>query len=177
DILRMFSLSFGAWADPLVDLYPLPIRKEIDELNAWLHERINDGVYRAGFATSQKVYEENVRLLFEALGELEKRLGTTRYLFGKEPVESDWRLFVTLIRFDVVYHGHFKCNLRRIVDYPNLSGYLRDLYQREGIAETVNFDHIKRHYYITHDDINPTRIVPLGPIQDLTAPHGREALR
>ncbi|WP_018291132.1 glutathione S-transferase family protein [Verrucomicrobium sp. 3C] len=176
DILRMFSLCFGAWADPSVDLYPHAIRKEIDALNAWLYERINDGVYRAGFATSQRVYEEKVRLLFQALDELEKRLGTTRYLFGRKPVESDWRLFVTLVRFDVVYHGHFKCNLRRIGDYPHLSGYLRDLYQREGIADTVRFDQIKRHYYMTHDEINPTRIVPLGPIQDLTAPHGRETL-
>ncbi|MDD2676791.1 MAG: glutathione S-transferase family protein [Methylacidiphilaceae bacterium] len=177
DILRMFELEFGAWADPSVDLYPHPLRKEIDRLNGWLYERINDGVYRAGFATSQPIYEEKVRLLFDSLDALEKRLATTRYLFGTKPVESDWRLFVTLIRFDAVYHGHFKCNLRRIVDYPNLSGYLRDLYQWDGIAATVDFDQIKRHYYLTHDDINPTRIVPLGPIQDLTAPHGRDALR
>ncbi|VVM07124.1 glutathione S-transferase family protein [Methylacidimicrobium tartarophylax] len=177
DILRMFELEFGAWADPSIDLYPHPLRKEIDQLNGWLYERINDGVYRAGFATSQPIYEEKVRLLFNALDALEKRLSTTRYLFGAKPVESDWRLFVTLVRFDAVYHGHFKCNLRRIVDYPNLSGYLRDLYQWDGIAETVHFDQIKRHYYVTHDDINPTRIVPLGPIQDLTAPHGRNALR
>ena len=176
DILRMFSLEFGAWADPSVDLYPHPIRKEIDELNDWLYERINDGVYRSGFATTQSVYETNVRRLFDSLDALENRLAKIRYLFGTRPVESDWRLFVTLVRFDAVYHGHFKCNLRRIVDYPNLSGYLRDLYQIEGVAQTVNFDHIKRHYYITHDDINPTRIVPLGPIQDLTIPHGREAI-
>ncbi|QSR85267.1 glutathione S-transferase family protein [Methylacidimicrobium sp. B4] len=176
DILRMFSLCFGAWADPSVDLYPNGLRTEIDALNDWLYERINDGVYRAGFATSQRVYEAAVRLLFDSLDALEKRLAMTRYLFGPKPVESDLRLFVTLIRFDAVYHGHFKCNLRRIVDYPNLSGYLRDLYQWDGVAETVDFDQIKRHYYITHDDINPTRIVPLGPIQDLTAPHGREAI-
>ncbi|MGD9897443.1 MAG: glutathione S-transferase family protein [Candidatus Methylacidiphilaceae bacterium] len=176
DILRMFSLSFGAWADPSVDLYPHPLRKAIDELNGWLYERINDGVYRAGFATSQPVYEEKVRLLFDSLDQLETRLATTRYLLGAKPVESDWRLFVTLVRFDAVYYGHFKCNLRRIADYPNLSGYLRDLYQIEGIAQTVNLDHIKRHYYITHHDINPNGIVPLGPIQDWSLPHGRDAV-
>ncbi len=176
DILRMFSVAFGAWADPSVDLYPPALRKEIDELNGWLYERINDGVYRAGFATSQQVYEEAVLVLFDGLDRLEKRLGESRYLLGPRPVESDLRLFVTLVRFDAVYHGHFKCNLRRIVDYPNLSGYLRDLYQWDGVAQTVNLDHIKRHYYITHDDINPTRIVPLGPIEDWSAPHGREAV-
>jgi putative glutathione S-transferase len=117
-----------------------------------------------------------VRRLFEALDRLEQHLGNRRYLFGPQLTETDLRLFVTLVRFDAVYHGHFKCNLRRILDYPNLFGYLKDLYQFDGIAETVNFDHIKRHYYITHDDINPTRIVPLGPVQDLTGPHGREIL-
>jgi putative glutathione S-transferase len=122
------------------------------------------------------VYEQAVRGLFDALDGLEARLSSRRYLFGARIMETDWRLFVTLVRFDAVYHGHFKCNLRRIADYPNLFGYLKDLYQYDHIADTVNFDHIKRHYYITHDDINPTRIVPLGPIQDLSAPHGREAL-
>ena len=137
---------------------------------------MNSGVYKAGFATTQSAYEKAVQALFAALDQLEERLRNRRYLFGNRVVESDWRLFCTLIRFDVVYHGHFKCNLRRIVDYPNLNGYLRDLYQQPGIAETVNFDHIKRHYYITHDDLNPTRIVPLGPILELQRPHGREHL-
>jgi putative glutathione S-transferase len=137
---------------------------------------VNNGVYRAGFATSQGAYEQAATALFNALDQLEDRLFSQRYLFGERIVETDWRLFVTLIRFDAVYHGHFKCNIRRIVDYPNLFGYLKDLYQQEGIADTVNFDHIKRHYYITHDDINPTGIVPLGPDQDFLAPHGRETL-
>ena len=125
---------------------------------------MNNGVYRAGFATGSALTKSACRALFAALDELEMRLTSSRYLFGDRIVESDWRLFCTLIRFDVVYHIHFKCNLRRIVDYPNLQGYLLDLYQQPGIAETVNFDHIKRHYYITHDDINPTRIVPIGPV-------------
>jgi putative glutathione S-transferase len=138
-----------------------------------IYETVNDGVYRAGFATTQSAYEQAAYALFETLDQLDARLSERRYLFGDLPLETDWRLFVTLIRFDPVYHGHFKCNLRRIIDYPNLSGYLRDLYQIEGISQTVNFDHIKRHYYFTHDDINPTRIVPIGPAQNLLAPHGR----
>lgn len=176
DIMRMFNSAFNGLTDSTLDLFPEELRKEIDRLNAFIYENVNDGVYRAGFSTSQKVYENAVRSLFEALDMLESRLSTQRYLFGNRMVETDWRLFVTLIRFDAVYHGHFKCNLRRTVDYPNLSGYLKDLYQYEGISETVNLDHIKRHYYITHDDINPTRIVPLGPDQDLNAPHGRDHL-
>jgi putative glutathione S-transferase len=137
---------------------------------------VNDGVYKAGFASSQEAYEAAARQVFVTLDLLEARLAERRYLFGARPLETDWRLFVTLIRFDAVYFGHFKCNLRRIVDYPNLWGYLRDLYQIDGIAETVNFDHIKRHYYMTHDEINPTRIVPIGPLLDLTSPSGRERL-
>ncbi len=167
DILRMFNSAFHRFTDSDLDLYPESLREEIDQLNEDIYENVNDGVYRAGFATSQTVYEDAVRRLFDALNKLESRLARQRYLFGATPVESDWRLFVTLIRFDVVYHGHFKCNIRRIVDCPNLFGYLKDLYQHEGVAETVNFDHIKRHYYITHDDINPTRIVPVGPVQNL----------
>jgi putative glutathione S-transferase len=177
DILRMFNSEFAALSDPTPDLYPQGRRSEIDELNEQIYESINDGVYRAGFATSQTAYEEAVRHLFDALDYLDRRLADRRYLFGPEPLETDWRLFVSLVRFDPVYHGHFKCNLRRIVDYPNLSGYLRDLYQFDGVAETVNFDHIKRHYYMTHDEINPTRIVPLGPIQRLDEPHGRRNAR
>lgn len=173
DIMRMFETEFDAFGDASLDLYPEPLRAKIDELNERVYESINNGVYRAGFATSQAAYEAGVRELFAALDELEARLATTRYLFGDRFVETDWRLFVTLVRFDPVYFGHFKCNLREIMQYPNLYGYLRDLYQVPGVAETVDFDHIKRHYYVTHDDINPTGIVPLGPIQDLNAPHGR----
>jgi glutathionyl-hydroquinone reductase len=173
DLMRMFNSAFNRFTDSKLDLYPEALRKDIDELNSFIYENVNDGVYRAGFSTSQRVYEKAVRRLFDALDQLEARLKTQRYLLGTQFVETDWRLFVTLIRFDAVYHGHFKCNLRRVADYPNLFGYLKDLYQTDGIAETVNFDHIKRHYYMTHDDINPTRIVPLGPDQDLTSPHDR----
>ncbi len=177
DILRMFENEFDAFAtNPQLDLYPRELRAEIDELNDLLYETFNNGVYRAGFATAQASYERAARRVFETLDAMEARLKNRRYLLWARPLESDWRFFVTLVRFDPVYYGHFKCNLRRIVDYPNLSGYLRDLYQIDGIAQTVNFDHIKRHYYFTHDDINPTRIVPIGPLMDLTAPHGRERL-
>ncbi len=177
DIMRMFEIEFDAIADhPELDLYPPPLRSEIDALNARLYESVNNGVYEAGFATTQAAYEEAARGVFAMLDELEERLEKRRYLFGLSPVESDWRLFVTLVRFDAVYVGHFKCNLRRIADYPNLYGYLRDLYQIDAVAQTVNFDHIKRHYYMTHDEINPTRIVPIGPLQDLFAPHNRAHL-
>jgi glutathionyl-hydroquinone reductase len=175
-IMRMLETEFDVFGDPSLDLYPAQHRAEIDSLNALIYETVNDGVYRAGFATKQAAYEKAARKVFETLDQIDERLGGRRYLFGAAPIETDWRLFVTLIRFDPVYFGHFKCNLRRIVDYPNLSGYLRDLYQIDGVAQTVNFDHIKRHYYYTHDDINPTRIVPIGPLQDLDAPHGRERL-
>ena len=176
DIMRMFNEVFQPFTNSSIDLYPINLQGEIDELNTYIGEKVNNGVYLAGFATSQQAYEQAVRQLFDALNILENRLSTQRYLFGQRITETDWRLFVTLIRFDAVYHGHFKCNIRRIIDYPNLFGYLKDLYQQDGIAETVNFDHIKRHYYVTHDDINPTGIVPLGPDQDLLAPHGRERL-
>ncbi len=175
-IMRALETEFGAFAKRHVDLYPHEHRAEIDELNALIFTNVNDGVYQAGFATTQEAYEAPVYKLFETLGMLDARLGTRRYLFGARPVETDFRLFVTLVRFDPVYVGHFKCNLRRIADYPNLSGYLRDLYQLPGIAGTVDFEHIKRHYYATHDDINPTRIVPVGPLQHLDEPHGRERL-
>lgn len=173
DICRMFNDEFGAFATQAVDLFPRRLQREQDALSRKIYEHVNNGVYRAGFATKQKAYERGVRDVFAALDELDARLGRTRYLLGDTFVETDWRLFCTLIRFDAVYHGHFKCNLRRIVDYPNLSGYLRDLYQAPGVAGTVNLDHIKAHYYVTHTEINPTQIVPLGPILDLTAPHGR----
>ncbi len=176
DLMRMFNSAFNQFTTSRLDLYPNTLRGQIDEMNEFLYENINDGVYRAGFATSQRAYEAAVQRLFTALDQLETRLSQQRYLFGDQCLESDWRLFVTLVRFDAVYYGHFKCNLRRIMDYPNLFGYLKDLYQMDGIADTVNFDHIKRHYYVTHDDINPTRIVPLGPLQDLHAPHGRARL-
>lgn len=176
DVMRMFNSEFGRFTNSTLDLYPERLRKEIDDLNLFIYERVNDGVYRAGFATTQAVYEQAVTRLFDALDQLDARLATRRYLFGSEFVETDWRLFVTLVRFDAVYHGHFKCNLRRIVDYPHLFSYLKDLYQTNGIADTVNFDHIKRHYYLTHHAINPTGIVPLGPIQDLTARHDRDRL-
>jgi putative glutathione S-transferase len=176
DLMRTFNSEFNRFTDCTLDLYPERLRKEIDELNHFIYEQVNDGVYRAGFATSQSIYEQAVTKLFDALDQLDARLATRRFLFGSEFVETDWRLFVTLVRFDAVYHGHFKCNLRRIIDYPHLFGYLKDLYQTDGIADTVNFDHIKRHYYMTHRAINPTGIIPLGPIQDLTALHGREQL-
>jgi glutathionyl-hydroquinone reductase len=176
DLMRIFNSAFNVQTGNQLDLYPVEHRAEIDALNQTIYETVNNGVYRAGFATSQQAYETAVFALFRTLDELENRLATRRFLFGVQPLETDWRLFVTLIRFDAVYHGHFKCNIRRIVDYPNLYGYLKDLYQQPGIAETVNFDHIKRHYYYTHDDINPTRIVPIGPQQDLHSLHGRERM-
>lgn len=176
DILRMFGTEFGTFAEPGPDLYPAEHRVEIDQLNDWIYHRINNGVYKAGFATTQRAYEISAHRLFEALDEMEARLVQRRYLVASHPVETDWRLFVTLVRFDAVYVGHFKCNLRRIADYPNLGGYLRDLYQVPGVADTVKIDQIKLHYYYTHEEINPTRIVPIGPELHLDAPHGRERL-
>jgi putative glutathione S-transferase len=169
DICRMFNDAFnGVAQNKDVDLFPKAIEDEHTKLSDFLYENVNNGVYKAGFATRQRPYEISCRKLFDALDKLEARLAKSRYLFDNRIVEADWRLFCTLVRFDVVYHGHFKCNIRRIIDYPNLQGYLVDLYQQPSIAETVNFDHIKRHYYMTHTEINPTRIVPLGPALDLT---------
>ena len=176
DICRMFNDAFGPLGDESVDLFPVAIADEQTELSRFIYDRVNNGVYKAGFATGQRSYEQACLTLFAALDELDARLADRRYLFGARIVETDWRLFCTLVRFDSVYHGHFKCNVRRITDYANLQGYLMDLYQHPGIADTVNFDHIKRHYYITHDDINPTRIVPIGPALDLTLPHNRAHL-
>jgi len=176
DICRMFNDAFKGFGHASVNLFPADIAEEQNHLSSFIYENVNNGVYKAGFATTQKAYEKAARSLFSALDELEQRLAARRYLFGSRIVETDWRFFCTLIRFDVVYYGHFKCNLRRIVDYPNLDGYLRDLYQQPGIRDTVNFDHIKRHYYITHEEINPTHIVPLGPILDIDRPHSRERL-
>jgi putative glutathione S-transferase len=176
DICPMLNSVFNEFAaNKDVDLFPKDIEQEHATLSDFLYENINNGVYRAGFAIRQRPYERACQRLFDALDEMEKRLSTRRFLFGNRIVEADWRLFCTLIRFDVVYHGHFKCNLRRIIDYPNLHGYMLDLYQQPGIAETVSIDHIKRHYYMTHEEINPTRIVPLGPVIDLEAPPRRLA--
>ena len=163
DLCRMFNSEFPAGEPGTPDLFPPELAAEQAALSQLIYERVNNGVYRAGFATKQAAYERASRLVFATLDTLEARLASRRYLFGDRMVETDWRLFCTLIRFDAVYHGHFKCNLRRIVDYPNLLRLLRDLYQTPGIAETVNFDHIKRHYYVTHTEINPTQIVPIGP--------------
>ncbi len=177
DICLMFNNSFRALTQHReVDLFPKDIENEQTKLSNYIYDKINNGVYKAGFATRQRPYEVAARQVFDALDHLEQRLAKNRYLFGGRIVETDWRLFCTLIRFDVVYYIHFKCSLRRILDYPNLQGYLADLYQHDGIADTVNFDHIKRHYYITHAEINPTRLVPIGPQLDLMQPHGREKL-
>lgn len=174
EIIRMFNSEFNAFGDGTLDLYPVELREEIDAVNDVVYERVNNGVYRCGFATTQEAYEEACRALFDALDILNERLGRQRYLAGSRITEADWRLFTTLVRFDAVYVGHFKCNLRRIADYPNLSNYLRELYQISGIAETVNFDHIKSHYYRSHNTINPTGIIPIGPELDLSVPHNRE---
>src|SRR5213080_1790149 len=177
DICRMFNDVFNDFAEHKDrDFFPKDIETEHAKLSDFLYDNINNGVYRAGFATRQQPYERACRRVFEAFDRLEERLSRSRFLFDNRIVEADWRLFCTLIRFDAVYHGHFKCNLRRIIDYPNLQAYLMDLYQQPGIADTVNFDHIKRHYYMTHTHINPTRIVPIGPVLDLEKRHNRERL-
>jgi putative glutathione S-transferase len=173
EIIRMLNSAFDGVGAAPGDFHPPELRPEIDMLNARIYDTVNNGVYKAGFATTQQAYEEAARPLFETLDWLDARLATRRYLCGERLTEADWRLFTTLVRFDPVYVGHFKCNLRRIADYPHLSGYLRDLYQAPGIAATVNLQHIKGHYYESHRTINPTGIVPLGPLMDLDAPHGR----
>jgi glutathionyl-hydroquinone reductase len=174
DILRMLDEAFQGVAErPEVELAPVALRPELDALNERIYHNLNNGVYRAGFSQNQEAYEEACNGVFEVLDELEERLGRTRYLFGGTPLETDWRLFPTLVRFDTVYYQHFKCNRRRIVDYPNLWGYARDLYQLPGIAETVDMEQIKIHYFTTHDMINPSRLIPVGPELDWLAPHGR----
>jgi putative glutathione S-transferase len=174
EILRMLDQCFSAIADPAAaEYYPAALADDIDALNDRVYHRVNNGVYRAGFATRQDAYEEAVDGLFETLDELEARLARQRYLAGDRITEADWRLFTTLVRFDAVYVGHFKCNLRRLVDYPNLWAYARELYQIPGVSGTVNLDHIKRHYYTSHPMINPTRIIPAGPVIDFDEPHGR----
>ena len=176
EIIRMLNSAFDGVGAAPGDYYPEPLRAEIDRINARVYATVNNGVYRAGFATTQEAYEEAVTELFASLDWLEDLLAQRRYLAGERVTEADWRLFTTLLRFDPVYHGHFKCNLRRLADYPNLWGHTRELYQWPGVAATVDFAHIKGHYYASHGTINPTGIVPLGPILDFTAPHGREGL-
>lgn len=176
EIIRMFNTAFDGIGARTGDYYPEALRPDIDTLNARIYETVNNGVYKAGFATTQAAYEEAVIPLFETLDVLEQRLSQRRYLTGATITEADWRLFTTLIRFDPVYVGHFKCNLRRIADYPNLSAYMRDLYQQPGIAATVNMAHIKDHYYGSHETVNPSGIVPAGPVLDLDTPHNRAAL-
>ena len=173
EIIRMLNGEFEDIARRHEDYYPQPLRAEIDMVNRLVYENINNGVYRCGFATTQEAYESAFDALFSALDELEARLGRSRYLAGDRMTEADWRLFPTLVRFDAVYYGHFKCNQRRLGDYPNLSNYVRDLYQVPGVAETVDMAHIKRHYYASHRHINPTGIVPKGPEIDFLAPHDR----
>ena len=176
EIVRMLDTEFEAFATTEADFLPENLRDEIDETIDAIYEPINNGVYRSGFATTQEAYDEAVTEVFEGLDYWEEVLSGRRYLCGERVTEADWCLFPTLVRFDSVYHGHFKCNLRRIVDYPNLWDYTRDLYQRPGVAETVNMEHIKKHYYRSHESVNPTRIVPKGPILDFTEPHDREWL-
>ena len=174
DIIRMFNSAFDSAGATAGDYYPEPLRDEIDEINSRVYSTVNNGVYKSGFATTQDAYEEAVEPLFESLEWLDDRLSTRRYLLGDRITEADWRLFTTLLRFDPVYFGHFKCNRRRIVDFEHLWPYVRDLYQVPGVADTVHMDHIKSHYYASHDTINPTRIVPVGPDIDFSEPHGRD---
>ncbi|WP_250461643.1 glutathione S-transferase family protein [Microbulbifer litoralis] len=173
EIIRMFNSAFNGLTGNDDDYYPQALRGDIEATNEIVYDNINNGVYRAGFATRQDAYEHAYERLFGTLGQLEQRLAHNRYLTGDRVTEADWRLFTTLIRFDAVYHGHFKCNKQRLADYPNLWGYTRELYQWPGVAETVDFHHIKTHYYASHDTINPTGIVPRGPELDYSAPHGR----
>lgn len=173
EIIRMFNSAFDGITGNRLDFYPDSLRARIDEINAHVYDTVNNGVYKAGFATSQQAYDASVHPLFDSLNWLEDILAENRYLTGSRVTEADWRLFTTLIRFDLVYHLHFKCNRARIVDYPNLWGYLRELYQWPGVAATVNFDHIVRHYHYSHDTVNPHRIIPINPNPDFNAPHGR----
>ncbi|CAH0341461.1 glutathione S-transferase family protein [Rhizobium sp. CECT 9324] len=176
DIIRMFNSAFDHLTGSTLDLHPSDLHVEIDTVNARVYDNVNNGVYKSGFATTQEAYESAVHPLFETLDWLEQRLTGQRYLFGNRMTEADWRLFTTLVRFDPVYVGHFKCNIRRIADYPALYGYLRDLYQTPGVAETVEMRHIKHHYYRSHLMINPTGVVPVGPELDLEKSHDREKL-
>ncbi len=174
DILRMLGTVFAGLAEHRVELYPESLRGEINALNRHIYDTVNDAVYKAGFSTRQEVYEGEVAALFAALDELDQRLAHRRFLFGPAPVETDWRLFTTLVRFDAVYQIHFKCSLRKLVEYQHLWPYARDLYQWPGVAETVDFDEIRAHYYCTHPMINPSRLVAVAPAADFSAPHGRD---
>ena len=173
DIIRMLNTAFDGIGAKPGDYFPEELRAEIDSINAEVYDQVNNGVYKAGFATTQEAYEQAVYPLFEVLDALEQRLSTQRYLVGSTITEADWRLFTTLVRFDAVYHGHFKCNLKQIADYPNLTDYIRELYQWPGVAETVDMQHIKDHYYRSHATINPTGVVPVGPSLDFDVPHNR----
>ena len=174
EIIRMMNSSFNDITRNKDDYYPAPLREEIDAINTRVYKNVNNGVYRCGFATSQKAYDRAITPLFETLDWLESILDSKRYLTGNAITEADWRLFTTLIRFDPVYVGHFKCNIRRIADYPCLSNYLRDLYQQPGIASTVNMEQIKKHYYESHESVNPSGVIPQGPEIDLNQPHNRK---
>ncbi|NWJ26811.1 glutathione S-transferase family protein [Rhizobium sp. RM] len=176
EIIRMFNSAFDGLTGNTADFYPEAQREDIDALNALIYDTVNNGVYKAGFATTQEAYQESVVKVFETLDLLEERLRDRRFLFGSSQTEADWRLFTTLVRFDPVYVGHFKCNIHRIHDYPNLTGYLRDLYRTPGVPETVEMRHIKEHYYRSHRTINPTGIVPVGPELDLNTPRERHSL-
>ncbi|MEM9278243.1 MAG: glutathione S-transferase family protein [Pseudomonadota bacterium] len=173
EIIRMFNSAFDGIGAKPGDYYPENQRNEIDTINDRIFNTLNNGVYKSGFATTQEAYEEAVFPLFETLDFLEELLSQTRFLTGEKPTEADWRLFPTLVRFDPVYYGHFKCSVRRLIDYPNLWAYTRNLYQWPGIARTINFEHNRRHYYASHESVNPTRIVPVGPDIDFDKPHGR----
>jgi len=176
EIIRMLNGAFEAWAEPGIDFYPAALRGEIEQVNEIVYHKVNNGVYKAGFATTQEAYEAAFDELFDTLDELERRLAGQRYLAGDRLTEADWRLFTTLVRFDPVYVGHFKCNKRRLFDYPNLWSYTRELYQLPGVAGTVDLHHIKQHYYGSHKSVNPTGIVPKGPEIDFTEPHDRDRL-
>jgi putative glutathione S-transferase len=177
EIIRMFNSAFDEITGNTLDFYPEDLRGRIEEINARVYDEINNGVYKSGFATTQEAYDKAVHALFDALDWVEDILSRNRYLAGGRITEADWRLFTTLARFDAVYHLHFKCNRRRLIDYPNLWAYARELYQWPGVAETVHFDHVVRHYHYSHDSINPHRIIPINPIIDWSEPHGREALK
>ncbi|ELB2051741.1 glutathione-dependent reductase [Vibrio parahaemolyticus] len=176
EIIRMFNSAFNDLTGNHDDYYPEPLRGVIDEWNDYIYPNVNNGVYRCGFATSQEAYEEAFESLFSALDKIDAHLATHRYLAGNKITEADWRLFTTLVRFDAVYVGHFKCNKQRIADYVNIQGYLKELYQIDGIADTTDFYHIKRHYYFSHTGINPTQVVPKGPELDFSSPHQREMI-
>jgi putative glutathione S-transferase len=177
EIIRMLNRAFDAWGRPDLDFYPEPLRTEIDAVNALVYENVNNGVYRAGFATTQEAYEAAYDRLFHTLDVLEARLSKRRYLVGDRITEADWRLFTTLVRFDAVYHGHFKCNRQKLAEMPVLWAYARDLFQTPGFGDTLDFEHVKSHYYVVHSDINPTGVVPAGPdLSGWASAHGRESL-